>query len=109
MTIITVQWKLEVLQEAKIAVSKHFKWLEKIEWVMYQGNGYPQFLYELLIWAECKVKIQWDIERLSEKLKVKPIRIKRMLKDYTVKELDTAYIKQWKIVVRNVIKVSKDF
>ncbi len=106
----TNQGKIDVLNQAFAVLKIYFRNAPKIKDVNYKTSmKMPDFLFELFLQEINKIEVQIRVDWICWKLWVKESEIKRMMKDYTLKELETAYMRNWKIVVRNSLKYVPEY
>lgn len=106
----TNQGKLEALNQAFNVIKIYFRNAPEVPNVNYKTSmKMPDFLFELLLQEINKYEVQIRIDNICEKLKVKESELKKYMKDYTLNELESAYLRNGKIVIRNELKYIKQY
>lgn len=103
----TLEGKIEVLQISQKILKEHFRKADKVDWVLYKDMGIPDFLYEMLLLATVRFSTQKEVDRIAIKLGVDALRVRHLLKTFSLTELESAYMRKGKIIVMKVLKCQR--
>jgi len=110
MTIFTKNKETQVflIQTALEFLNDSFKTVSKITWVNYRSN-IPEFIYDTLAQKLLYYSTQMRLECISDRTWINVWKLRKMLKDYTISELERCKLRQWKVIIWECIDDKNNF
>jgi len=110
MTIYTKNKDTQVLliQQSMDFIQKGFSNMDKIKWITYKAD-IPEFIYEILNQKLLYFSTQMRLQEISSKTWIKLPELRRMLKKYTISELEKCKLKRGKIIIWECIDDKNNF
>lgn len=106
----TTAGKLNAIRVSFIVLKAYFKSAPKLKNVNYKTSmKIPDCVFEFMLQEINRLEIQCRVDNIKEKLQSPESKIRALMKNYSLKELETAYLRKWKIVVRKELKYDKDY
>ena len=103
----TIEWKITAMKTANRVLINYFKNSPQIDGVLYKDMWVPDFLFEMMLQAINRMETEAKVSKIAKKLNVRSCEIRKQMVNFSLSELETAYVKQWKIVVRKHLKYYK--
>lgn len=93
-----------LLQQSIEMLSAWFSKSQHIKWFTYKLD-IPEFIYEILSSKILYMSTQIRLQNISDKTWVEVSKLRKMLRDYTITELQSCRIRRWKVVVTKELVV----